>query len=239
MSYGWHSRTARAVREAFSVIRLLMAISLFFLAAVSLESAARSKERGWDEAAFALTKRAWRESYFLEKQGNILGALKMLESTDPIAAWECPWHVREGWLRLQVGHVQASYAAYKKALSVEPNNVDALTGILSPLIQMNRWQEVEARAKTLVKTFPSLYSGHYHLNLVHQNAQNWSQLIRAADESLAFFPLSADFRVFKARGLDGLGDVDLALIQYQQVMLIVPDNAEAKSYIARYSLGGF
>lgn len=180
---------------------------------------------------------AWSESVHWESQQNFTAAHDTISRAKPYASMTAAWHARKAWLLLQLGKNQSAYGEYQAALKVSPKFVDAQSGILVPLVNMQRWQELESRAKNLVSSQPSLYAGHYYLCLVYQQSSQWRRLATQAESALTYHPMSADFLVFLARARDRSGDVDEAIQLYKSVLIFAPLNEEAQGYLKRYDPG--
>ncbi len=177
----------------------------------------------------------WAGSLALEVKGDFKGALKLLDSVKPDSQWVAQWQARRGWLLFNQEYYQSSYEAYKKALSLNAKFVDATTGILLPLVEMNRWQEVSSRSRRILADFPSQYSAHYYLCLSDQKYSRWSQMLVHTNQALALYPMSVAFLSLKAKALDHLGQIEATISTYSQVLLISPENSDALNYMSVYS----
>lgn len=179
---------------------------------------------------------AWTQSIAFEHQGNYTKAYEALNAVTPTRPWTCNWNIRKGWLLTQLKQYQSAYSAYKMALRAQPHSVEAQTGILTPLVNMNRWQEVYARAEDLTQNNPSIFLGHYHLCLAEQQLQKWSSLLDSAKQGLKYYPNSLDLLIFKARALNQKGDIDSAISSYASALIISPQNIEALNYLSIYDI---
>jgi tetratricopeptide (TPR) repeat protein len=174
---------------------------------------------------------AWAISTQLEVAANYKAALEKIESVHPIDAWLGPWHARRAWLNVQMKNYSAAYSEYKNALRTDPYFIDALTGILTPIYQMNKTKELSVHSNEILNKYPSLYPAHYYFCLSQQLSKNWRPLELAAQEALKFYPISADFLIFKARAEANQGLVKNATLSYKKILVLSPNNTEATQYL--------
>lgn len=179
-------------------------------------------------------QKKWSESLTLEAKGDFKAALSQVNAIKPPQQWAAQWHARRAWLLYQLAHYQSSYLSYKKSIAVNAHFLDASTGILLPLVKMNRWQEVLSRSQEIIQDYPSQYTAHYYLCLYEQKFKKWPKLLKRANNALELYPMSVDFMILKARALDYSGDVGEALDVYSLILIVAPNNPDALTYISTY-----
>ena len=141
----------------------------------------------------------WSESYRLEKLYQYDAALKVLD----IAAKQDPDSelllLRRGWLHYLSGNHSKSISYYKKAISANPQSLEARLGIILPLMAQQRWREAMLESKKVLEVAPWNYHAHIHLMACEQALKQWSALEKHAQVVADRYPADASVLVYLAR----------------------------------------
>jgi Tfp pilus assembly protein PilF len=76
-------------------------------------------------------------------------------------------HYNLGLLQQYLNRQGAAETSLKRAVGLEPGNLDFLYALADFLIKQERWLEAEGVAKQMVEKYPDMKLGHDILNYIH------------------------------------------------------------------------
>ncbi|MDF1643794.1 MAG: tetratricopeptide repeat protein [Pseudomonadales bacterium] len=174
----------------------------------------------------------WTDSYRLESIGQYQQAREILnpygkENPDDEFAM-----LRLGWLSYLGGSYNQSIKQYQKALSLNPQSLDAALGLMLPLLAQQRWKEAEKYGQQILSVAPWNYYAHLRLMISEEGQRNWHALLQHAQQLHQRFPGDATVLVYLARAQRWQGHQDAARITYRQVLQRYPAHIEALQFLA-------
>jgi tetratricopeptide (TPR) repeat protein len=179
----------------------------------------------------ASANNAWEQSLQAEAKGDYVSAAALIEPLLQTGDQKEFAALRVGWLNYLQGRYDAATAAYRKALLLNPQSVDARLGLTLPLLAQAHWQEAETVLKQLLTASAWDYTAHVRLMVAEEGQQKWEVLARHASDLNRRYPSDATALVYLARAQAWLGRTEKAKNAYQQVLVRIPAHAEASYYL--------
>ncbi len=173
----------------------------------------------------------WEQSQQFEAKGEYLSAAALLQPLMQNGDNKEFSYLRYGWLNYLQGRHDVAESAYSKALQLNPQSLDARLGISLPLLAQQRWQDAALHLKQVLAVSPWDYTAHVRLMITEEGLQQWEVLARHAADINRRYPSDATILVYLARAHAWLGHKDKAKQAYSQVLIRIPNHAEASQYL--------
>ncbi|MBF0273111.1 MAG: hypothetical protein HQL98_13760 [Magnetococcales bacterium] len=171
----------------------------------------------------------WAHSYRLETEGRLVEALGVLDPVPvngPDAELRC---LRRAWLLYLLGGHNESIREYRLAIERNGASLDARLGLLLPLLALERWDETQREARTILDKAPHNYLALLRLAVAQAGSREWQGVVQTAHTLITAFPSDAMGFLYLARARTGLGQKREAAEAYRAVLVRLPDQAEAKA----------
>ena len=178
----------------------------------------------------------WTESYRLESLAQYDAAVKVMDAILSKDSKNEFAVLRHGWLSYLRGNHSQSIKDYKKAISLNSKSLDALLGVMLPLIAQQRWNETLSYANKALNVAPWNYYAHIRLMAAEEGLRKWDTLVKHAQKVYERYPSDATVLVFLARAYRWQGKSKDARKIYQQVVERIPGHIEATQFIEGASL---
>jgi tetratricopeptide (TPR) repeat protein len=133
-------------------------------------------------------------------------------------------HVARGSLFNGMGQSENALEAYRKALTLDPINLDALSGITTILVTQKNHDEARRHLNAYVKQKPKQSFGYDWLNWVEQDAGNYPAALRNIDLAIAIEPLNGRLHGTRATSLKNLHRNVEALAAYDVGIVHQPNS---------------
>jgi tetratricopeptide (TPR) repeat protein len=144
-------------------------------------------------------------------------------------------HAREGGQFLQTGRAQDAVKSFQKGLSIDPNDVDCLLGLVRTHLSTGASAEAEAAALRLVQVKPDHAEAQAHLAMLRAQAGD-AQALESL-KTLAAAPTSGYFERFNLGGLLlERGDLAGARAAYESALKVAPDSPHVHFELGRICL---
>ena len=186
-------------------------------------------------SAFSLTyteiKEAYQRSYIYEKSGDYTDAIKALMPVYKSYPNGYTVNLRLGWLYYLAGRYADSELHYKKALQVIPTSVEAVLGLMLPLMAQDKWPQVESLAYRILKTDYYNYYGNLRLSVALRHEKKFSMAESVDRKMLSIYPTDVNFLNELALSLLGEGKKLYAKTIFENVLILDPENVTAKEYL--------
>ena len=173
----------------------------------------------------------WAESYRLESLTQYEAAARSMEGIISNDAKNEFAILRHGWLNYLRGNHNQAIKDYKKAIEINSKSLDALLGIILPLIAQQRWNEASSYANKVLNVAPWNYYAHTRLMVAEEGLRKWDSLIKHAQSVNSRYPSDATVLVYLARAHRWKDNKKSARKVYQQVLERVPGHIEATQFI--------
>ena len=186
-------------------------------------------------SAFSLTyteiKEAYQRSYIYEKSGDYTDAIKALMPVYKSYPNGYTVNLRLGWLYYLAGRYADSEYHYKKALQAIPTSVEAVLGLMLPLMAQDRWSQVESLAYRILKTDYYNYYGNLRLSIALRHEKKFTMAEAVDRKMLTLYPTDVNFLNELALSLLGEGKKLYAKTIFENVLILDPENVVAKEYL--------
>jgi tetratricopeptide (TPR) repeat protein len=144
-------------------------------------------------------------------------------------------HAREGGQFLQQGRPQEAVRSFQMGLSVDPDDVDCLLGLVRTHLSTGAAGEAEAAALRLLKAKPDHAEAQAHLAMLR--AQTGDAEALEALKTLAAAPTAGYFERFNLGGLLlDKGDLTGARAAYESALQVAPGSAHVHFELGRICL---
>ena len=194
------ARAARAKHRTHASPRRHPAVSQIGPAAGGLgpasPNAAPAGEAGAADLSGLLpeTARVYQKSYDEEAAGRFAQALSALGALGAAEQASYLAHLRRGWLLYRIGRHAESVAAYRQALAVERDSLEARVGCLMPQMALRDWAAVEQGARGVLERDPASYLGGLRLAFAVYSTGRFAEAEGLYRRVVARYPSDADAR---------------------------------------------
>lgn len=173
------------------------------------------------------------QSYQLEAKGEYSKAAEkikpLLEQKGDRAEFA---HLRYAWLQYLQRKYNKAITHYKNALTLNPNSIDAMSGISLVMLAQLRWKEAALYANKILKKSPANYTASLRLMVSLSGQKKWQQLATLSQKVSKLYPTQASPLLYLARANVWSGNKTQAKQTYQSVLLRTPGNIEALNYLS-------
>ncbi|MFP2929724.1 tetratricopeptide repeat protein [Pyxidicoccus sp. 3LG] len=144
-------------------------------------------------------------------------------------------YAREGGLQLQQGQPHEAVKSFQKGLSLDPDDVDCLLGLVRTHLSTGAAGEAEAATLRLLKVKPDHAEAQAHLAMLRAQAGDAEAL--ESLKALAAAPTAGYFERFNLGGLLlDRGDLNGAKVAYESALQVAPDSAHVHFELGRIYL---
>ncbi len=173
----------------------------------------------------------WSESYKYEASGKYEQAAAIIEKNLNSTADKEFALIRYAWLNYLLGNYDDSISNYKKAISLNPDSIDAKIGITLPLLAKQNYSKASRYANQILDISPWNYAAHMKILLCEQGQKRWSSLKNHAQQLVKHYPTDTTLLVFLARAQANTGETNSAKNTYKKVLIRYPGHLEAINFI--------
>ena len=188
-------------------------------------------------SAFSLTyseiRSAYKRSYIYERSRDYTDAIKALMPIYENYPNGYTVNLRLGWLYYLSGRYADSEFHYRKALQAIPTSVEAILGLMLPLMAEDKWSQVESLAYRILKTDYYNYYGNLRLSVALRHQNKFSMAEAVDRKMLTLYPTDVNFLNELALSLLGEGKKLYAKTIFENVLILDPENVTARNYLMR------
>ena len=171
------------------------------------------------------TQSAFSKSYTYEAKYEYEEAIKAVKEVYSEKSY--PIHARLGWLYYVNKNYASSINCYQKAHDLMPAAAEPLWGLLSPLIALEKWTEVEKTYLAILKLEPKNATAHYKLGMIYYYRKNYTNAKKYFDIALNLYPLDYNSLLMTAWTHYFLGNMSEAKVLFNRVLLLYPTDSSA------------
>jgi tetratricopeptide (TPR) repeat protein len=211
---------------------MLIALSLLFVISTGVGQASADDEN--EQAVSEEVKKPltpWGKSYQLEAAKEYAQAIKVIEPYLKKREDVELANMRVAWLEYLQGNYNKAINGYEKALSINPNSIDAKLGLTLPLMAQKRYRNVRSQLNHLLKSSPWNYTAHQRLLVIDELQGKWKHMTKHAKALSRRYPSDTTAMVYLARGYAWQKNKIMAKNVYARVLLRMPGHFEATNYI--------
>jgi len=138
------------------------------------------------------------------------------------------WHNEMGFMLVRQGKVPEAIGHYERALSLEPDFVNAHNNLGLALVQAGRLQEAKGQYEQALRIEPDDAEAHNNLGAALEKLGRTEDAIREYEEALRIEPDFAMANKNLAGALMRTGNIEDAIRRYEQTLQLAPDSAETR-----------
>ncbi len=140
-------------------------------------------------------------------------------------------NLRMGWLFYLNGNFANAIAHYEVAESTAPLALEPKLGHLLPLMAQERWDEVERLAYQVVSIDHYSYYGNLRLGIALRMRGKLDAALQVILKMSTAYPTDTLYLQELARLAVARGDPEEAAARYTDVLILEPENQEARAYL--------
>ena len=168
----------------------------------------------------ASLRNAFKKSYAAESQFQYAKAIEEITPYDK-GVYEVT--MRLGWLNYANKKFLESCAFYKKAVDLNPKNIEARLAYVNPLASMEKWDKVIEQYKAIIAVDPAHASSLYRLGLIYYNRADYNKSWVFLSSYLVFYPLDFDGNSLAGWVMFAQGKKEEAISFFNKALLSYPD----------------
>ncbi|MGP8260009.1 MAG: tetratricopeptide repeat protein [Acidobacteriaceae bacterium] len=166
------------------------------------------------------------------ERGDLLASERLITQAIRSRSTVSAFHYNLGNTLELLGKRREAVESYRRALSLDPQNLPALQRIDCAIGEQADPAEVIALYEAFLKLSPDSAEAHYDLGRLHQRRGDLSNAVTCYRKAIALQPACFEFHFNLAAMLFQTGHFADAAESYRQAILLRPEDAEA-----HYSLG--
>jgi tetratricopeptide (TPR) repeat protein len=174
----------------------------------------------------------YRKSYQLEAQGKAteaLDAMKRLRSEGASGYFPV---ARVAWLAYLAGRYAESSDAYREAIKLAPNAIEPRLGLTLPLLALQKWRELEAASREVLKLDANNAVGRARLAHANYMVGNYPDAGTLYRKLVDDYPADLDYQTGLGWALARMGRVKEGKQLFEEVLAVSPDNPNAQQGMA-------
>lgn len=165
------------------------------------------------------------KSYEYEYTAKYDAAIAELNKVYSATSYEI--NMRLGWLNLSAGKTKDAVSYYQKAINIMPAATEPLWAIITPLVTLENWTEVEKKYLAILKLDPKNSTANYKLGYIYYYRKDYINAKKHFDVSLNLYPFDYNNLLMSAWTNYFLGSKNEAKILFNKVMLYSPNDKSA------------
>lgn len=185
------------------------------------------------QLADATIRNAYYSSYRYEKAQNYPDAIKTMAPVTEAFPDGYTANLRMGWLHYLQGGFATARGHYEKAIKVAPYSIEAKLGVMLPLLAQEKFEDVEAYCKMVIRIDPNNYTANLRLTYALRLQKKYDAAEEIALRLLAYFPTDVaflnEFGLLKV----AKNERDRAIRVFNDVVILDPENIVAKAQLAK------
>lgn len=178
-------------------------------------------------------KTAYSQSYRYEKMTNYDDAIKALYPLYNAFPQGYTLNLRLGYLHTLNKQYANAIEMYQKAIKIAPSALDAKLGYAYVLMIQEKFDQAEAVAIQIVNMDYYNYYGNFRLAYCLRQQGKLDLAQQVVVKMLAVYPIDGLFLAEYGKIKVSKKEVDAAKQLFQSVLILDPENVEAKAYLAQ------
>ncbi|MFT5128399.1 MAG: tetratricopeptide (TPR) repeat protein [Rhodothermales bacterium] len=176
-------------------------------------------------------RQSYYSSYNYEKAQNYADAIKALQPAFRAFPQGYTLNLRLGWLYYLSGKYANAEQHYLTAVKVAPNSIEAKLGYSLPLLVQERYEDVEAVARQVLRVDLSNYFANLRLVVALRGQGKADTAEKVADAMLTLYPTDVALLSQKALLRIDAGDNATARARFQDILILDPQNVLAREQL--------
>ena len=176
---------------------------------------------------------AYHKSYRYEKAQNYSDAIKALAPVITAYPQAYTVNLRLGWLNYLNGGFATARTHYQAAIKAAPDSLEAKLGHTLPLLAQEKWEEVEAIAKQILRLDPANYTANLRLAYASRLQKKFDAAEAILNGTLVLYP--TDISLLTELALVKLAKDNKAEAKrlFNDVVTLDPENVTAKAQLSK------
>ncbi|MEI6609188.1 MAG: tetratricopeptide repeat protein [Deltaproteobacteria bacterium] len=167
------------------------------------------------------------ESFVSEAAGNYDAALNSVLRVLRIDQKHYTAMLRAGWLTYLKGDFSAAEKYYRKAVSLAPDAIEPMQGLLLPLVATKKWLETESTARKILKTDQKNYTAYSKLAYVLFQQGKYGDARIIYRNLLDWYPSDTEMKLGLAWTYQRMGRTGEAARYFKEVLDVYQSNQSA------------
>lgn len=176
---------------------------------------------------------AYHKSYRYEKAQNYSDAIKALAPVIGAYPQAYTVNLRLGWLNYLNGGFATARTHYQAAIKAAPDSLEAKLGHTLPLMAQEKWDDVEAITKQVLRLDPANYTANLRLAYASRLQKKFDAAEAILNGMLALYP--TDISLLTELALVKLAKDNKAEAKrlFNDVVTLDPENVTAKAQLSK------
>ena len=170
----------------------------------------------------------FQKSYESEYKGEYKKAIEELEKLSGNDQ-NYVFHLRIGWLQYLDGNYSESTKAYKKAISADPNSIEAKLGLMLPQMALRLWKDSISTAKKVLAKDSMNYLANSRLAYCYYNLGQFDKAEKAYQKVITSYPTDVDMLSGLAWSKCKQNKMKGATDLFNQILVISPEHAASQT----------
>ena len=167
-------------------------------------------------------------SYALEAKGEYEAALRALQDL-PKTKQTYVFRLRSGWLLYLAGREFDAMEEYRRAVTLAPDAVEPLLGLMLPQMALKLWLDTRATGKLVLALDPHNYTAHARMAWASYSLGRYDEAAEHYRHNLELYPSDLEMRAGVGYCLLQNGDKARAAAEFREVLEVAPEHASAQA----------
>jgi tetratricopeptide (TPR) repeat protein len=176
-------------------------------------------------------RESYYKSYDYEKSQNYADAIKALQVAFRAFPAGYTLNLRLGWLYYLSGKYANAEQHYLTAVKVAPSSIEAKLGYTLPLLAQERYEDVEAIARQVLRVDLSNYFANLRLVIALRGQGKTETAEKIVDAMLNLYPTDVALLSQKALLRVDVDDKATARARFQDILILDPQNVLAREQL--------
>jgi tetratricopeptide (TPR) repeat protein len=165
-------------------------------------------------------REAFKKSYDAEYQLKYQKAIDELTEVYDASSYEL--NLRLGWLNYKNNRWAESVTYYKKAIAKMPMSIEAKLGIVNALAGLDKWDEIIAMYRSILKIDPYHAIANYRLALIYYNRSDFGNSWKHLKNYINVYPFDFDGNSLAGWIKYSVGKKEEAIVFFRKALLVNP-----------------
>lgn len=168
---------------------------------------------------------AYSSSLEYEGKGDYKSAITIMQAVYDSTDYEL--NLKMGYLNYYAGNHAESCRYYKKAISILPKSVEARMGYVYSSSMLEKWDEVKAQYKAILKIDPNNSFVNYNMGLIYYNSKEYESAYKHFERVCRLYPFDyANMLMFAWCNIQMHKNAE-AKVWFRKVLLLSPYDKSA------------
>jgi tetratricopeptide (TPR) repeat protein len=131
-------------------------------------------------------------------------------------------NLRLGWLNYKNNRWPESVTYYKKAIAKMPMSIEAKLGIVNALAGLDKWDEIIAMYRSILKIDPYHAIANYRLALIYYNRSDFGNSWKYLKNYINVYPFDFDGNSLAGWIKYSVGKKEEAIVFFRKALLVNP-----------------